>query len=183
MYVLSTVSVVVQADDVVVVNQGTRLLDIVLPTTVRAFIVAFPVERTKLITLSIKVPESSYLRRAQSPPTLLPVSSPSTRAAHLATLSVLQENNFHTLFAALTMIRPIPDEGKTDIFQGTTILFKSSMVTPLFCNSFPVVLSKRAIALSVAEAGHTTSPPEEGKFIRREPSTAGSLAEPSSLTI
>ena len=59
----------------------------------------------------------------------------------------------------------------------------SSIVTPLFCNSLPVVLSNRAIALSVEEAGHTTSPPEEGKFVRREPSTAGSLAVPSSFTI
>lgn len=38
------------------------------------------------------------------------------------------------------------------------ILPLSSIVTLLFCISFPVVESKRAIALSVAEAGHTTSP-------------------------
>lgn len=37
------------------------------------------------------------------------------------------------------------------------ILPLSSIVTLLFCISFPVVESKRAIALSVAEAGHTTS--------------------------
>ena len=34
----------------------------------------------------------------------------------------------------------------------------SSIVAPEFCISLPVVVSKRAIALSVAEAGQTTSP-------------------------
>lgn len=38
---------------------------------------------------------------------------------------------------------------------------ESSTVTEEFCMSFPVVESKRAIALSVAEAGHTTSPDPE----------------------
>ncbi len=34
----------------------------------------------------------------------------------------------------------------------------SSSVAQLFCNTLPVVESKRVIALSVEEAGHTTSP-------------------------
>jgi hypothetical protein len=35
---------------------------------------------------------------------------------------------------------------------------QSAIVIPLFCMSFPVVVSNRAMALSVALAGHTTSP-------------------------
>ena len=38
------------------------------------------------------------------------------------------------------------------------ILPLSSIDAPLFCSSFQVVVSKRAIALSVEEAGQTTSP-------------------------
>jgi hypothetical protein len=34
----------------------------------------------------------------------------------------------------------------------------SAIVTTLFCSNLPVVESKRATALSVDEAGHTTSP-------------------------
>jgi len=38
----------------------------------------------------------------------------------------------------------------------------SPTVTTLFCSNLPVVVSKRATALSVLEAGPTTSPPKDG---------------------
>ncbi len=38
----------------------------------------------------------------------------------------------------------------------------SATVTTLFCITFPVVLSKRAMALSTEEAGPETSPPPDG---------------------
>ena len=170
LYVESDVSVVVPAAVTVVVNHGTKLLDVVLLVTLRVFIVAAPVERTKLNTLSMNVPASSYLRSAQSPPAFAHVSSQSTRAAHLATLLVRQENSFHTLFAAETIILPIPEVGITDTFQGTTTLFESSIVTHEFCRSLPVVPSKRVMALSVEEAGPTTSPLPHGISISHGPS-------------
>ena len=39
----------------------------------------------------------------------------------------------------------------------------SPIVTTEFCNNLPVVLSNLAIALSVALAGPTTSPPKDGE--------------------
>jgi len=50
----------------------------------------------------------------------------------------------------------VPDRLVAVIFQ------LSSIVAALFCINFPVVVSKRAIALSVALAGQTTSPEPQG---------------------
>ena len=51
----------------------------------------------------------------------------------------------------------VPDKLEADIVQGVTRFPESYSVAEEFCISFPVVLSYRAIALSVDEAGHTTS--------------------------
>lgn len=67
------------------------------------------------------------------------------------------------------------------IFKDVThvILSESSIITPEFCISFHVAKSYLAIALSVAEAGHTTSQdPDQTEFISTSilPSTVLSIA-------
>lgn len=69
------------------------------------------------------------------------------------------------VFAPLTVVVPVtanvgvalPDIATVLYFHAVMSPVVSAIVAALFCINLPVVLSNRAIALSVAEAGQTTS--------------------------
>lgn len=70
------------------------------------------------------------------------------------------------MFVPLTAVVPVTVRAGVDAPEIATVLYfppvispvVSAMVTALFCRSFHVVESNRATALSVEEAGQTTSP-------------------------
>lgn len=70
------------------------------------------------------------------------------------------------VFVPDTAVVPVTASVGVEVQEIATVLYfpavmspvVSAMVAALFCMSFPVVVSNRAIALSVAEAGQTTSP-------------------------
>jgi len=70
------------------------------------------------------------------------------------------------VFAPETVVVPVTARVGVEVPEIATVLYLPAVISPvvsaivaaLFCMSFPVVESKRAIALSVAEAGQTTSP-------------------------
>ena len=82
-------------------------------------------------------------------------------------LSVPAGSTSNAVLAALAVEAPVPPSAiarsVVSVRDAAAIAPASEIVTVLFCSNLPVVESKRTMALSVEEAGPTTSPEPLGE--------------------